>query len=110
MYFVLSNNHLVNTGAIPRVDVGADVKHDTSEDITLRCFWKSRGNLTNIEYQAQWYGDAKDLLPKIEGNFTALQIPEFLFQPKTLNPIGYEFHKLVSIHHANFGKGLYRVL
>jgi hypothetical protein len=107
MYFVLSNNHLVNTGAIPRVDVGADFKHDTSEDVTLRCFWERRGNLSNIEYEAQWYGDAKDLLPKIEAKFTGLQSPEFLFQPEILNGtrnnIGYKFHKLVSMHHAIFG-------
>ncbi len=93
--------------------VGADVKHDTSEDVTLKCFWISPGNLTNVEYQARWYGDAKDLQPTIEADFTGLQFAEFLFQPKILNgvvnKIGYEFHKNVSIRHAILGKGLYGV-
>ena len=87
-------------GAIPRVTVGADIKHEDTEEIRLRCFWESPGNLTNVEYQARWFGDVNDKNPKVQANFTGLETPEFLFQPRIFggqlnDKIGYAFHKNV---------------
>ena len=81
--------------------VGADIKHEDSEEIRLRCFWESPGNLTNVEYQARWFGDVNDPNPKVQANFTGLETPEFLFQPRIFrgklnDKIGYAFHKNVS--------------
>ena len=87
--------------------VGADAKHEESEDVRLRCFWESPGNLTNVEYEARWFGDSKDIQPKIQRSFTGLETPEFLFQPrlykqKLNETIGYEFHKNVSTVNVGF--------
>ena len=91
---------LVNTGAIPRVEVGADFKQEDSEDVRLKCFWKSPGNLTNVEYEVRWFGDDKDPQPTIQSSFSGLEVAEFLFEPKIFNGkenknSGYEFHKQV---------------
>lgn len=61
--------------------------------------------MSNIEYEARWFGDTSDPEPKIQRNFTGLEIPEFLFQPAIMNrvlnkKIGYEFHKNVCRGHA----------
>lgn len=90
----------MNAGAIPRVQVVAGVKHEDSEDVRLKCYWESPGNLTNVEYEARWFADDEDAQPKIEKSFTGLELAEFLFEPKVFkgevnkNP-GYEFHKNV---------------
>ena len=81
--------------------VGADFKNEDSEEIRLRCLWESPGNLTNVEYQARWFGDVNDPNPKVQANFTGLEIPELLFQPRVFRgkvneTIGYAFHKNVS--------------
>ena len=90
-------------GAIPRVQVVADVKHEDSEDVRLKCYWESPGNLTNIEYEARWFADDKDSQPKIERSFTGLELAEFLFEPRVFKGVinqnpSYEFHKNVCIN------------
>ncbi|XP_028406132.1 von Willebrand factor D and EGF domain-containing protein-like isoform X2 [Dendronephthya gigantea] len=83
-------------GAIPRVVVGAGIKHEDTQEVRLKCFWESPGNLSNIEYEARWFGDISHPEPKIQRNFTGSEVPEFLFQPKITNDKnGYEFHKNV---------------
>lgn len=53
--------------------------------------------MSNVEYEARWFGDTSDLEPKIQGNFTGQTNSEFLFQRATVNnKNGYEFHKNVS--------------
>ena len=77
-----------------------DAKQEDSEDVRLKCFWSSPGNLTNVEYEARWFGDNTDFQPTIESNFTGLDDEEFLFEPKVYKGVenpkpGYEFHKYV---------------
>ena len=97
---LLCTKFLVNTGAIPRVEVGADVKQEDSEDVRLKCFWKSPGNLTNVVYEVRWFADDKDPKPTTEKNFTGLEPAEFLLKPEVFNGEfnknpHYEFHKHV---------------
>ena len=80
---------------IPRVSVLAEIKEENSENVRLKCSWNSTGNLKNVEYQVQWFGDLNETLPKIQKNFNGLD--EFLFHPFHLDAKrGYKFNKHVS--------------
>ena len=97
---LLYKKFLVNTGAIPRVEVGADVKQEDSENVRLKCFWNSPGNLTNVVYQVRWFADDKDPEITTEKNFTGLEPAEFLLGPEVVNGKKsenphYKFHKHV---------------
>ena len=87
------------SGAIPRVTVVADFKHENSDYVRLRCSWEGPGNLTNVEYQARWFGDIEDVNPKLQAYFTGLDTPELLFEHKLSQGLpkttGYEFNKNV---------------